>query len=196
MAQPNPHFFDEAVNAVRGCIALITGKRDASAYFDFRQGGLVGSLIAIVVALAVQAFGPQLLGQPGPAGLATTVIVVGGIVIAVQYGVAWVVLRLLGRNDGIVPFMVVQNWVSLLQAVLAVLIIAIFGEPISIEPGAEMAQLTNGSIPFLALGILALVVSVNIGRLILTLRPAHVALFVVAQLLTALIVQPVLGASI
>lgn len=193
MAQPNSPFFEEAASAFRGCIALITGKRDASAYFDFRQNGLVGSFIALVIALGVQAFGPPLLGRAGPAGLSTSVVIFGGIVIAVQYVIAWFVLRLLGRSDGIVPFVVVQNWVSLIQAVLAVLIVAIFGEPISVEPGAEMAQLTSGSIPFLLLGILALVVSVNIGRLILTLRPAHVALFVIAQLMTALLVQPLLG---
>lgn len=195
MAQPNSPFFEEAASAFRGCIALITGKRDASAYFDFRQNGLIGSLIAIIVALAVQAFGPPLLGRPGPAGLPTSVVMFGGIIIAVQYGIAWFVLRLLGRSDGIVPFVVVQNWVSLIQAILAVLIVAVFGEPLSVEPGAEIAQLTNGSIPFLILGILALVAYVNIGRLILTLRPAHVALFVGAQLLTALIVQPLLGAA-
>lgn len=194
MAQPTTTFLDELVAAARGCFALVIGNRQASTYFDFRQAGLVGSFIALVIGLAVQAFGPQLLGNPGPAGVASTVVILGALVVGIQFGVAYVVLRQFGRGDGFVPFVVVQNWATMFQGILAVAMIAIFGEPIAMEPGGEMARLTTGSIPFVALGIAAFAISINIARLILTLRPLHVALFVIAQLTTAFVMQPLLGA--
>jgi hypothetical protein len=194
LAQPTTTFLDEMVAAARGCFALVTGNRQASTYFDFRQAGLVGSFIALVIGLTVQAFGPPLLGSPAPAGVASTVMILGVVVAGIQFGVAYVVLRQFGRSDGFVPFVVVQNWATMFQGIIAVAMIAIFGEPIAMEPGGEMAQLTTGSIPFVALGIAAFAISINIARLILTLRPLHVALFVIAQLTTAFVMQPLLGA--
>ncbi|WP_332688994.1 hypothetical protein [Devosia sp.] len=194
MAQPTTTFLDELVAAARGCVALVVGNRQAPTFFDFRQAGLVGSFIALVIGLAVQAFGPPLLGTPAPAGVASTVVILGAVVAGIQFGVAYVVLRQFGRGDGFVPFVVVQNWATMFQGILAVAMIAIFGEPLAMEPGGEMARLTTGSIPFVALGIAAFVISINIARLILTLRPLHVALFVIAQLATAFVMQPLLGA--
>lgn len=196
MAQPTTTFLDELISAARGCFALVIGNRQASAYFDFQQVGLVGSFIALVAGLALQAFAPQLLGTPGPAGIASGVVILGALVMGVQFGVAYLVLRQLGRSDGFIPFVVVQNWATMFQSVAAVALIAIFGQPIALDPGGEMAQLTGGSIPFIALGIAAFIVSINIARLILTLRPLHVALFVIAQFTTALIIQPILGAML
>lgn len=194
MAKPTATFLDELISAARGCFALIVGDRQASTHFDFQQVGLVGSFIALVVGLGVQAFAPQLLGTPAPAGIASGVVILGGLVMGIQFGVAFLVLRQLGRSDGFIPFVVVQNWATMFQSIVAVALIAIFGQPIAMDAGAEMAQLTSGSIPFIALGIAALVISVNIARLILTLRPLHVALFVIAQFATALLIQPILGA--
>lgn len=193
MAQPTQTFLDELIAAARGCVALLIGRRNAPGYFDFSQRGLVGSCIAIVLSLAVQAFGPQLIGVPTAAGVSMGVVILGAIIVALQFGVAFVVLRLLGRSDGFVPFVVVQNWATLFQGVLAVAAIGIFGQPIAMSAGGEAAQLTSGSIPFVILGISALILSVNIARLILTLRATYVALFVVAQLGTALVLQLVLG---
>lgn len=193
MAKLTTTLLDELIAAARGCFALLIGDRQAAAYFDFRQTGLVGSFIALVLSLAIQAYGPRLFGTPTPAGVSSGVVILGALVLAVQLGIAWLVLRQLGRSDGFVPFVVVQNWATLFQAILAVLMIASFGEPFAIDPVSQVAQFTNGSIPFIALGIAALVVSVNIARLILTLRPLHVALFVMAQLTTALLIQPILA---
>lgn len=193
MAQPTTTFLDELLAAARGCALLLIGNRQASSHFDFSQRGMVGSFIALVVAVAVQAFGPQLLGVPTPPGVSGGAVVLAGLIAAVQFGVAFIVLRQLGRVDGFVPFVVVQNWATMFQAILAVGIIAIFGQPIQFDAAAEMAQLTSGSIPFVMLGIAALVISINIARLILTLRPLHVALFVIAQLVTAFVIQPFLG---
>ena len=196
MAQPAATFLQEAVSAARGCLALVLGNRLASSYFDFRQVGLVGSFIALVISLAVQAFGPPLLGTPGASGISLSVVLLGALVIAIQYGVAWAILRLLGRGDALVPFVVVQNWVTLFQAILAVTAIGVFGQPIAIDAASDTAQLTGGSIPFIALGIVALIVAVNIARLILTLRLPQVALFVFTQFATALLIQPMLSAML
>lgn len=189
-------FLDELMSAARGTLALVVGDRRASSFFDFRQSGLVGSFIALVLALAVQAFGPQLLGVPTPPGVSSGVVILGGMVSGIQFAIAWLVLRQLGRLDGFVPFMVVQNWTAMFQAILAVAIIALFGQPIAVDPGAEVANLTGGSIPFALLGIAALVVAINIARLIITLRPLHVALFVIAQFTAAVVIQPILAALI
>lgn len=191
MAQPSPTFIDEAFNALRGTVALVVGNRQASSYFDFRNAGLIGSFIAVLVGMAVQAFAPPLLSPEIPAGAATGAIMLGFIMLGVQYGVAYFVLRLLGRNDGFIPFVVVQNWVTLFQSLLAVASIAIFGQPIAISAENQMAELTSGTIPFMLLGIAAIVVSVNIARLILTLRPLHVAMFVFIQLGAAFLIQPI-----
>ncbi|KKC38212.1 hypothetical protein WH87_11510 [Devosia epidermidihirudinis] len=196
MANTTTSFLDEFVSAARGCFALLVGNRQASSYFDFRQTGLVGSFIALMIGLAVQAFGPQLLGHPSPKGIASGLLILSALVLAVQFGAAWLVLRWMGRSDGFVPFIVAQNWVALFQSILAVAIIVFIGEPFVIAPGSEVAQLTSASIPYIVLGIAALVVSVNIARLILTLRPRHVAAFVIAQLLTALFLQPILAALV
>lgn len=185
-------FLDELIGAARGCLGLVVGDKQSSSYFDFRQTGLVGSFIALVVSLAIQAFGPQLLGVPTPPGISMGVVILGGLVTAVQFGVAYAVLRQLGRNDGFVPFVVVQNWATLFQAAIAVGAIGILGQPIAMDSNG-VAQLTNGSIPFIMLGIAALVVSINIGRLILTLKPLHVGLFVISQMVTALVAQAFLG---
>lgn len=195
MAQPTQTFLDELIAAARGCVALLIGRRNAPDYFDFSQRGLVGSFIAVVLGLGVQAIGPHLIGVPTPAGLSLGVVIVGAIVVAVQYGVAFAVLRLLSRGDGFVPFMVVQNWATLFQGVLAVAAIGIFGQPFAMDPAGEVAQLTSGSIPFVALGIVALIAAINIARLIVTLRPMYVALFVAAQLGTALLLQLALGSA-
>ena len=193
MAQPTTTFLDELIAAARGCVALLLGNRQAPTYFDFSQRGLVGSFIALVIGFGIQVFGPQLINSPAPAGVSITALMLGVIVVGIQFGIVWLVLRQLGRADGFVPFMVVQNWASLMQTTIAVSLIAIFGDPVAIEAGSEIVQLTSGSIPFIAMGIAALVIMINIARLILTLRPLHVALFVIAQLTTALLVQPMLG---
>ena len=194
MARPTTTFLDELISAARGTFALLLGDRKASAYFDFQQIGLIGSFIALILGLAIQAFAPQLLGPEGPAGIASGVMIVGAIVIAAQFGVAWLVLRQLGRSDGFIPFAVVQNWATAFQSILAVIIFAIFGQPIALDPSGELAQLTGGSIPFLVLGLASIVVAVNIARIILTLRPLHVALFVIAQFTAALLMQQVVAA--
>ena len=196
MAQPTTTFLDETMAAARGCFALLLGRREAASFFDFSQRGLIGSFIALIIGLAVQAFGPQPLDGPEASGVASSVMILGAMIMAIQIGVAYGVLRLLGRSDGFVPFVVVHNWATMVQGVLAVILTLVFGAPFVVEPASEMVQLTGGSVPFMALSIATLVVWVNIARLVLTLRPRHVAAFVVAQLAAALIIPPILSAMV
>lgn len=196
MAQPTTTFLDELLAAARGCVALLAGNRQAPAFFDFSQRGLVGSFIALVLSFGIQILVPQTLGSPAPAGVSIGVLLLGGLVVGVQFGVAWLVLRQLGRLDGFTPFLVAQNWASLFQTVIAVSVIALLGEPFTLAPDGEMVQFTTASLPFVAIGIGAIVLSVNIARLILTLRPLHVALFVGAQLATMLFIQPMMSALV
>ncbi|PXA97372.1 hypothetical protein DMC47_14125 [Nostoc sp. 3335mG] len=151
---------------MRGCIALITGKRDASSYFDFSQRGLIGSLIAVLAAMLLAGFGPLLFGFNVPAGSATQSIVVNAILFVAQAGMAYIVLRQMGRQDGFLPYLVASNWVTLLSAVL-LLVSTLFGEA--------------GLILLLGIVIVALLTFINIGRFIVTLAPLQIALLFVSQ---------------
>jgi hypothetical protein len=166
LAQSNAPFFEEAAHALRGCLALVTGKRDASAYFDFSQRGLVGSLIAAVVAVMLAAFGPQLLGIHMPAGAATQSVIVNGVLFLAQAGMAAIVLRQMGRQDGFIPYLVASNWVTLFSAVL-LLISTLFGEA--------------GIVLLLGIAIVALLTFIIIGRFIVTLTPLQIGLLFVSQ---------------
>lgn len=166
MAQPNSPFFEEAASAARGCVALITGKRDASIYFDFSQRGLVGSLIAALVAILLAGFGPVLVGLDLPAGTATQSVVVNAVLFVAQAGMAAIVLRQMGRQDGFIPYLVASNWVTLLSAVL-LLISTLFGG--------------IGLVILLAIAVMALLTFINIGRFIVTLAPLQIGLLFISQ---------------
>lgn len=166
MPQTPTTFFDELTQAARGFGALITGNRQAASYFDFSQRGLIGSLIALVIACTVTAFGPQLVGA-GEGGSATRALLLDGLFYLLQIGVGYIVLRQLGREDGFVPFLVADNWATFFTSILS-LVVMIVGIP------AEVV--------LLAMGLLVLIVEINIARLIVTLSPLQVAMFIVAQL--------------
>jgi hypothetical protein len=166
LAYQNVSFFDELVSAARGCLALVTGKRDASVYFDFSQRGLIGSLIAVLIAMLLAGFGPMLLGFAVPRGAASQSIIINAVLFVAQAGMAYVVLRQMGRQDGFFPYLVASNWVTLLSAIL-LLISTIFGEA--------------GLIMLLAIAIVALLTFVNIGRVIVTLAPLQIALLFISQ---------------
>ncbi|KQN76921.1 hypothetical protein [Devosia sp. Leaf64] len=166
MAQSNSAFFDEAANAIRGCIALVMGKRDSSSYFDFSQRGLVGSLIAVLAAMILAGFGPLLLGAPMPSGAATQSIVINAVLFVAQAFTAYLALRQMGRQDGFIPYLVASNWVTLLSAIL-LLVATIFG-PL-------------GIIVLLGTAVIAILTFVNIGRFIVTLAPLQIGLLFLSQ---------------
>ncbi|MCS6761383.1 MAG: hypothetical protein MO846_04920 [Candidatus Devosia symbiotica] len=196
MAQSTPTFLEEMITAAQGSFALLTGNRKAPTYFDFSQRGLVGSFIALVIGLTVQAFGPRLLGIPDGPSVASSVVMLSAMVVAIQIGVAYVVLRMLGHTDSFLPFVVVQNWANTAQCIIAVILTEVFGPPFIVDLATQVMQLTSGIVPFVALGVASLIVWVNIARLVLMLRPRHVALFVIAQLTAAFMIPPFLGAVV
>lgn len=151
---------------MRGCLALVTGKRDAASYFDFSQRGLVSSLIAAVIAIALAGFGPVLLGIPLPAGAATQSIIVNAALFAAQAGTAFVALRQMGRQDGFVPYLVASNWVTLVSALL-LLVSTLFG--------------AIGLVILILVVIVALATFINIGRFIVTLTPVQIGVLFLSQ---------------
>jgi hypothetical protein len=151
---------------MRGCVALVTGKRQATGYFDFSQRGLVGSLIAAIVAIGLAGFGPVLLGVPLPPGAATQSIIINGVLFAAQAGTAFLALRQMGRQDGFVPYLVASNWVTLLSALLLLL------------------STLLGPVGVVILGvvvIVALATFINIGRFVVTLTPLQIGILFLSQ---------------
>lgn len=166
MAQPNQSFLEEALNAARGCWALVIGSRDAGGWFDFSQRGLVGSLTAVLMALAIAGFGPMLIGLPVERGAPTQSIFLNSALFIAQAGVAFIALRQMGRQDGFVPYLVASNWVTLVSQLL-VLAALLLGEA--------------GLVVLLAVIVVALSTFINIGRFIVTLKPMQIVLLFVSQ---------------
>ncbi len=166
MAYPNQTFIDETINAARGCWALVVGRRDVASYFDFSQRGLIGSLIAVLIAILLAAFGPMLTGVALPAGMPTQSAIVNGALFFAQAAMAWIVLRQMGRQDGFVPYLVASNWVTLVSGTLLL---------ISTLLGAV------GMGILLVVVVLALLTFVNIGRFIVTLKPIQIGLLFISQ---------------
>jgi hypothetical protein len=158
---------DELIAAARGSLALVIGDRRAVDHFDFSQRGLVGSFIALLLAQLLSAYGPVLVGaQPEPGGI-TKILVMVAILFAAQVGCSALVLRQIGRLDGLVPYLVADNWATFYITIVAGLLSQIgFG----------------GEIALFGIGILVIVVEINIARLIVTLSAWQIAMFLIAQL--------------
>lgn len=159
-------FLHEAMAATRGCFALLTGRRDAPSYFDFSQRGLVGSLIAVVIAIALAGFAPMFFGVAMPAGAATHSVILNVALFAAQAGAAYLALRQMGRQDGFVPFMVTYNWITLISALLMLLS--------SLMGPAGLALL-------ILVTVMVIAGFINIGRLVVTLTGLQIGLLFVAQ---------------
>lgn len=181
MSQPFPTFFEEARDAARGAWALVLGRQDAPQYFDFSLRGLIGSLIALVLAIGVSVFGPMLLGVDGPSGAAAGMTLLSALLFGLQIGAAYFVLAMLGRLDGFLPYLVADNWVNFFVSLIGALSIVLLG---------------GSDIMLLVVGVISLVVEVNIARRIVTLAPMQVAMFIVAQVLAQLLGLLVLGGLI
>lgn len=167
MAQKNRTFLEEALDAARGSWALVLGRADAARNFDFSPHGLVGSFIALVIALGVSVFGPMLFGIAAPPGSASGTAILAVALFAVQIAAAWLVLRQMGRLDGFVPYLVADNWVNLFVSLFGTLTLGLFG-------GSDLMLFVAGAI--------SIVIEVNIARRIVTLAPMQIAIFIVAQI--------------
>ena len=156
----------EMTAAARGVLALVIGDRQAPGYFDFSQRGLVGSFIAFLAITGGSAILPALLGYSGGGSIFRSVAAVA-ILFVFQVGCAALVLRQLRRLDGLIPYLVADNWASF-YVTIGTSVIALFG--------------LSGDMTFIFIGILVIVIEVNIARLIVTLSPLQIAMFIIGQL--------------
>lgn len=169
---------DEAVSAARGCFGLLVGDRRAAHHFDFSRRGLAGSYIAFLLAGLLNAYLPILLGR-GDDGLpASRALIMVAVIYAGQVGFSVIVLRQLKRLDGLVPYLVADNWTTFyLTIVSALLTVVGFG----------------GDLALIFLAILIMVLEVNLARLIVTLRPLQIAMFLIAQIAGVLLTLLIIG---
>jgi hypothetical protein len=161
------HIFEEMLAAARGIAAVAVGDRRAASFFDFSPRGLAGSFIAFLVATAFSAYLPNLTGGPS-AGIPTSrLVLMAGLLFAVQLGFSALVLRQLKRLDGFVPYLVADNWATFYVTVVSSLL-TLFG--------------LSSDAAVLLIGILVLVIEINIGRLVVGLNGWQIAMLLVAQL--------------
>jgi hypothetical protein len=171
-------YVEETVAAGRGVLALVVGDRKAPQYFDLSRRGLVGSFIALLAVTFVGAVLPLLV--PGLGGMYSIgkSALIAVILFTFQVGFAAIVLRQLNRLDGLQPYVVADNWASVYISV-GQLALALVG--------------FQGDLAFFALAILVIVVEINIARLIVTLKPLQIAMFMVAQLVGVSIALIIVG---
>jgi hypothetical protein len=100
------------------------------------------------------------------------------ILFGFQIGFAAIVLRQMKRLDGLQPYLVADNWASVYIS-LGQLVLSFVG--------------FQGEIAFFALSILVIVVEINIARLIVTLAPLQIAMFMIAQLVGVSIALIIVG---
>lgn len=174
----NRTIIEEAVTAGRGVLALIMGDRRAAGYFDFSQRGLVGSFIAFIAVTALNAALPRLMGAAGADASIFRAVAMIAILFAFQLGFSAIVLRQLKRLDGLVPYLVADNWATFFIT-LASTVLVLLG--------------LSGDVALIAIGILVIVVEINIARLIVTLSPLQIAMFLIAQLVGVSIGLLVIG---
>ena len=157
---------DETKAAARGVIALLIGDRKAPSYFDFSLRGLIGSFIALLVAEIVSAYVPLILGARPEPGTITKLLTVVAILYAFQLGFSALVLRQLGRLDGLVPYLVADNWTNFVFTLVATLFVVF----------------RLGTTGLFIIVIAIIVTRINNARLIVTLSPMQIAIFIIAQL--------------
>lgn len=160
MPQPNTTIIEEARAALQGMLALITGDRGASRFFTFTQAGLVTSFIAVLAVTALELVVTAAMGE----GHIFSSLVQTAIIYAAVLGTSGLFLRQIGRPDALVPFIVTINWAN---AILSLVMLV-----------AVLLGLTFLSMLFLIVG---LIVSINIARLIMTLKPLQIVLLIIAQ---------------
>jgi hypothetical protein len=89
-----------------------------------------------------------------------------------QVGFSAIVLFQVKRLDGFVPYLTADNWASVYVTI-----------------GSTALSLMGVSDEFLSvpIAVLVIVIAVNIGRLIVRLEPLQVAMFVIAQMVGAVV---------
>jgi hypothetical protein len=158
-------FIEEMMAAGRGVIGLLTGDRQAGSYFDLSERGLAGSFIALLLVTALNAVLPIMLGSEGES--ITRGVVMVALLFVLQLGFSIIVLRQIGRMDGVVPYLVSDNWATFFLTLVS---------------AALSASGLANDLTLIALGVVVIIVEVNIARLIVTLPPLQIAMFIIAQL--------------
>ena len=169
MAQ-SANFLEELMAAGRGLIRLLVGDRRAGSYFDFSQRGLAGSFIALLIVAGLDAVLPLILSSKHDS-IATSMFQLV-VIYGFQLGFTTLVLRQLRRMDALLPYMVSYNWLNFFATLIL---------------GAIFAAGIGASIAILVIGVMAIVIEVNIARLIMTLSPLHIAFMIGAQIIGVLI---------
>jgi hypothetical protein len=176
LAQQQSTFIEEMMAAGRGVIGLLTGDRQAGTYFDLSQRGLAGSFIALLLITALNAVLPIVLGSESESiarGVITVVLLFG-----LQLGFSMIVLRQVNRMDGLIPYLVADNWATFFLTLVSAALAA--------------AGLAN-DFTLIVLGVIVIIVEVNIARLIVTLPPLQIAMFLIAQLVGVSIGLVIIG---
>jgi hypothetical protein len=165
--QPTSTIIEEMVAAARGIAAVTVGDRRAPSYFDFSLRGLAGSFIAFLVATAFGAYLPTFIGR-ADTGLPTSrLILMAGMLFAAQLGFSALALRQIKRLDGLLPYLVADNWAAFYVTALSSILMLV-GLPSTIAIGI--------------VDILVLVIEINIARVIVMLGPWQIAMLLIAQL--------------
>lgn len=157
--------WEELTAAAQGVVALVTGNRKAPSYFDFSQRGLAGSFIVLLMVIAVDALAPMFDGPKNAPG-AAAVVIENAIVIVLTIGVSALILRWLKRLDSLVPLIVVSNWSLLFATIVAILLMTL---------GVDFR------FAGLIVSVLVIVLAINTARLIMTLTPLQIVIFIVGQ---------------
>ncbi|WDR02269.1 hypothetical protein PSQ19_16790 [Devosia algicola] len=172
MSQSPATFLEEAQDAARGVYALLTGNRGASRYFELSLSGLVGSFAMVLVAVTLASFAPlpfdpETAAPPTP----TLDIILSLLAYGIQAGAAYGFFNLIGRLDGFIPYLVASNWVTFFSAIALQIAFAIVGMGLAI-PGLML---------LLAILIGSLILFINVGRFIATLKPSQIFLLLVVD---------------
>lgn len=171
--------YEEMISAGQGLVALLTGRRDAGGYFDLTLRGLAGSFVAFLFATTLNAYLPALMGtMPEDTGAAQTLLVAGALY-AVQIGCGVLVLNQIGRLDGVVPYLVADNWATFFVTAVTIALSLFQFSP---------------ELVLIFVGIVVLILEINIARLIVTLTPLQIAMFLIAQMVGVVIGLFVIGA--
>lgn len=178
MPERSNEIWDEVSSAARGVAGLVIGNRQSGRYFDFSTRGLVGSFIAFLTVTLITAALPLLLGVPGAKGSVFRAVMTVIILFGFQIAFSAILLRQLRRLDGLVPYLVADNWASFFLT-LASTLLSLFG--------------IGGEFLLIAVGIVVIVIEINIARLIVTLSAWQIAMFLVAQLVGVSIALLIVG---
>ena len=154
-------------SAARGVAALVVGDRRAADHFDLSDRGLIGSFIAFLVVTGFNAVLPSLLGATGPTASVFRAVSTVAVLFVFQVAFAGLALHQLKRLDGLIPYIVADNWATFF---------------ITIVTGFLAVIGMSGDVMLIFLVIVVLVIEINIARLIVTLPGLQIAIFLIAQL--------------